>query len=135
MSRLVLLCAFTASAALAADASVGSNLFSARCASCHQARPVDSKEKVKTRKNPGDLAALFQREPERITAWVLDGEVQKKADVACDTTTVGPNDLANLFAFWRGQRVAPLETRVRRAAELKEGLRSRKINTKRGGDR
>lgn len=137
MNRLILFCALVTSSAFAADASVGSNLFSTRCASCHQARPVNSKEKRKANKNPADLAALFRSRPERINAWVLDGEVQKKANVACDTANVGPNDLANLFAFWRGQSVAPAQTRVRRAVELKEGLTVRKIKsqTTKGGAR
>ena len=132
MNKLMLLSVLVGSASFAADVSLGSNLFNARCASCHQAIVVKSKDQVRLKKNPANLVVLFQKTPERFNAWVLDPEVQKKADVACDTTNLEANDLANLFAFLRSQSVEPVPTRARRIEELNEGLRRSKLRTSDG---
>ncbi len=135
MRRLVLLLAVAAVPAWAADAAAGASLFNNSCASCHQARSPDSHEKVKSGKQPADLARLAQEKPEVLNAWVLNPKVRAARDTACDLAGLTAEELPSLYAYLRAQAVPPVPRAKRRQAELElsRAARTKSISEKKKG--
>jgi mono/diheme cytochrome c family protein len=123
--RTLVLLACLSLPAFAADAATGATLFNNRCASCHVARAVGSKEKLKPVKGPPDLALLTRDDPFRFNAWLTDPKLRATRVSACDTTGLGAEALPDLHAYLRSQTVPVVSRSDRRLRQLEAGRQQR----------